>query len=72
MLPHQIKDDKHIIKTSPFDPIAFANKLGIGFRDAYLDIAEIENYRRGSLFEGLTTAGVLEKILKKAIEIGLP
>ena len=55
-----------------FNLFEFVKSLGIGYADAYRDIAEVENYRTGSFFEGLNYAQVLQKILSRAREMGLP
>ena len=55
-----------------FNLFEFVRKLGPGYADAYQDISEIENYRIGSYFEGLSYPQVLQKILSRALETGLP
>ena len=55
-----------------FNLSEFVKKLGPGYSDAYQDISEVENYRLGSYFEGLNYPQVLQKILSRARETGLP
>ena len=51
----------------------FVARLPLECKVAYLDIDEISNYHNpGSYFEGLNNKEVLERITKKALEIGLP
>lgn len=56
-----------------FNLDAFIEKLPPGFRDAYNDRTEIQNYNSpGSYFNGMSEANSLISIVKKAIELGLP
>ena len=55
-----------------FNLSEFVKKLGPGYSDAYQDISEVENYRLGSYFERMSYPQVLQKILRRAIEMGLP
>ena len=50
----------------------FFKSLPVGYKDAYSDVNEIENYHApGSYFEGLNIKEVLEKITEKALELDL-
>ncbi len=51
----------------------FVSKLPMGYRDVYHNRREIANYNQdGSYFHGLTEKQVLDKIIEKALELGLP
>ena len=50
----------------------FIESLPVGYKDAYSDVNEIENYHvPGSYFEGLNNKEVLEKITEKVLELDL-
>ena len=52
--------------------VEIANAMPYYLKDAYFDRAEIQNYRTGSYFDGLSEKQILDRMVEEAYKLGLP